>query len=214
MKKVSILGTGEVGQSLALGFVKHSYSITFGTRNPEKEVAWKDESLKSMEVISFASAVKDADLVVLAVKGTAAEEVVKSISEEISEKIVIDVTNPIADAPPTDGVIKFFTNLDESLMERLQQLAPKAFFVKAFNSVGNHLMVNPDFGNEKPTMFLCGNSEEAKKEVEKVITLFGFDSEDMGKATGARAIEPLCMLWCIPGFLRNDWAHAFRMLKK
>jgi 8-hydroxy-5-deazaflavin:NADPH oxidoreductase len=100
-------------------------------------------------------------------------------------------------------------------MERLQRIAPDAQFVKAFNSVGSGLMVNPDFGDgTKPTMFICGNNDDAKKKVRGILEKFGFETEDMGKAESARAIEPLCILWCIPGFISNEWAHAFKLLKK
>ena len=123
----------------------------------------------------------------------------------LAGKPVIDATNPIADAPPTNGVLKFFTNLDESLMERLQREFGNVHFVKAFNSVGNACMVNPQFKGGKPTMFICGNDEAAKKTVSGILDQFGWETVDMGKAEAARAIEPLCMLWCIPGFLRNEW---------
>jgi predicted dinucleotide-binding enzyme len=126
---------------------------------------------------------------------------------------VIDTTNPIADAPPTNGVLKFFTSLDDSLMERLQREFPGAKFVKAFNSVGNAAMVDPRFTGGKPTMFICGNDEAARKTVTGILDQFGWETADMGAAEAARAIEPLCILWCIPGFLRQDWMHAFKLLK-
>jgi predicted dinucleotide-binding enzyme len=110
-------------------------------------------------------------------------------------------------------VLKFFTNLDESLMERLQREFGNARFVKAFNSVGSARMVNPQFAGGKPTMFICGNDEAAKKTVGRLLEQFGWEAADMGKVQGARAIEPLCMLWCIPGFLRNEWTHAFKLLR-
>jgi predicted dinucleotide-binding enzyme len=130
----------------------------------------------------------------------------------LAGKPVIDATNPIADAPPVNGVLKFFTNLDESLMERLQREFGDARFVKAFNSVGNALMVNPKLKGGKPTMFICGNDDAAKQTVRGIVDQFGWETVDMGKAESARAIEPLCMLWCIPGMLRNEWAHAFKLL--
>jgi predicted dinucleotide-binding enzyme len=99
-------------------------------------------------------------------------------------------------------------------MERLQRAFPDARFVKAFNSVGNALMVNPSFPGGKPTMFYCGNDPDAKRDVARLLEQFGFELADMGKAAGARAIEPLCQLWCIPGFLENRWDHAFRLLRK
>jgi len=73
-------------------------------------------------------------------------------------------------------------------------------------------MIDPDF-ELKPTMFICGNSDQAKSDVSGLLAKVGWDVEDMGKAEAARAIEPLCMLWCIPGFLGNNWNHAFKLLK-
>lgn len=99
-------------------------------------------------------------------------------------------------------------------MERLQKQFPEADFVKAYNSVGNAHMVDPQFGDVKPTMFICGNNDNAKKTVTEINTLFGWETEDCGKAEAARAIEPLCMLWCIPGFLGGGWNYAFKLLRK
>jgi hypothetical protein len=73
-------------------------------------------------------------------------------------------------------------------------------------------MVNPQFKGGTPTMFICGNDDVAKKAVAGILAQFGWETADMGKSEAARAIEPLCMLWCIPGFLRNEWSHAFKLL--
>jgi predicted dinucleotide-binding enzyme len=133
--------------------------------------------------------------------------------DTIAGKTVIDATNPIADAAPVNGVLRYFTDMNESLMERLQQRFPDAHFVKAFSSVGNACMVNPQFKGGKPTMFICGNNEAAKAVVSNILDQFGWETADMGSAEAARAIEPLCMLWCIPGFTQNDWVHAFKLLR-
>ena len=155
-----------------------------------------------------------AELVVLAVKGTAANKALSLAGEENhAGKPVIDATNPIADQPPVKGVLRFFTNLDESLMEQLQKQYPDTNFVKAFNSVSSARMVNPRFEGGKPTMFICGNDEEAKGVVTELLDQFGWDTEDMGPVEAARAIEPLCMLYCIPGLTRDEWGHAFKLLK-
>lgn len=213
--KIGIVGSGTVGLTLASGFVKHGYNVMVGSRSPEKLAEWKKATADKGLIGTFSDAAAFGDIVVLAAKGTMAQSALGLAGEKnIAGKTVIDVTNPIAEAPPENGVIKFFTTLDKSLMEQLQVAFPKANFVKAFNSVGNALMVNPDFGGVKPTMFIAGNSDQAKKDVSRILDEFGFEVEDMGKAEGARAIEPLCMLWCIPGLVRNEWAHAFRLLKK
>jgi predicted dinucleotide-binding enzyme len=214
MKTVAILGSGEVGQKLASGFVKHGYQVHLATAHPDKKFEPRDSTLKGLRLMSYAEAAQAADLAVLATKGTAAENVVRALAPQLAGKTVIDTTNPIADAAPEKGVLKFFTTLDESLMERLQRVAPQAHFVKAFSCVGNALMVNPDFGGTRPAMFICGNDTGAKKEVSAIVDQFGFEVEDMGAAEAARAIEPLCILWCIPGLLRSQWTHAFKLLKK
>jgi predicted dinucleotide-binding enzyme len=214
MAKVGIIGSGDVGKTLAKGFLKHGYQVAIGSDHTEKLAEFKREN-PQIETATFEQAAQSGDIVVLCVKGTVAEKIIEKVKRHLSGKTVIDTTNPIADAPPQNGVLKFFTSLDESLMERLQKIAPDAQFVKALNSIGSGLMINPNFGdNSKPTMFICGNNEDAKKKVYETLEKFGFEIEDMGKAESARAIEPLCILWCIPGFLRNEWTHAFKLLKK
>ena len=133
--------------------------------------------------------------------------------DHFTDKIVIDATNPITADPPEDGVLKLFTDYNESLMEKLQKILPQAKFVKAFNTIGSALMYKPDLG-EMPTMFICGNDGEAKKTVTGILQQFGWQVEDLGKAASARAIEPLAVLWCIRGFNNNDWYHALKLLKK
>jgi hypothetical protein len=214
MKKIAVLGSGIVGQTLADGFLKQGYAVTRGSRDPAKLEAWRNAAGPNADVQTFEAAARAASLVVLAVKGTAAESVVSECASALEGKPVIDTTNPIAEAPPVNGVLRFFTNLDESLLERLQRRAPPARFVKAFSCVGSAFMVHPNFGGVKPTMFICGNDANAKAEVNALLDQLGWETEDMGSVEAARAIEPLCMLWCIPGLRENRWAHAFKLLKR
>lgn len=210
--KIGILGSGDVAKTLAAGFIKHGHDVKLGTRDPDKLADWVKKNPKG-GVASFSDTAKFGELVVLAVKGTAAADALHAAGAgNLAGKIVVDATNPIADAPPANGVLKFFTNLNESSMERLQREFMDARFVKAFNSVGAACMVNPQFKGGKPTMFICGNDDAAKKVVSQILDQFGWEIADMGKVEAARAIEPLCMLWCIPGFVRNDWVHAFKLL--
>lgn len=209
---IGIIGSGDVGQALAGGFIKHGHEVVIGTRDPAKLRAWRNANPKG-RVGGFSEAAQFGDVVVLAVKGSAAADALAAAgADTLAGKLVIDATNPIG-GPPQNGVLKFFTSLDESLMERLQKQFPSARFVKAFNSVGKARMVDPDFGGVRPTMFICGNDVAAKDTVTRILDEFGWETEDMGGVEAARAIEPLCILWCIPGFLRNEWTHAFKLLK-
>jgi len=153
------------------------------------------------------------ELVVIAVKGTAAVAAAESCAEALAGKTVIDTGNPIADGPPVNGVIPFFTGPGDSLLERLQRRVPAARFVKAFSCVGNTLMVDPKLPGGPPTMFICGNEDTAKRQVVGLLGQLGWETEDLGAVEAARAIEPLCMLWCIPGFRQNRWNHAFKLLR-
>jgi 8-hydroxy-5-deazaflavin:NADPH oxidoreductase len=211
--KVGVLGSGDVAKVLAAGFLKHGHSVMVGTREPSKLEGWTSEN-PSAHVGSFADAAAFAEVVVLAVKGTAASSALHlATRENLAGKPVIDATNPISDLPPVNGVLQFFTGPNQSLMERLQGEFPEAHFVKAFNSVGNARMIDPQFAAGRPTMFICGNDERARAIVAELLDQLGWETADMGKAEAARAIEPLCMLWCIPGFTRNEWSHAFKLLR-
>jgi len=211
--KIGILGSGEVGQALALGFLERGDEVTLGSRSPKKLAGWIAEHAPA-RAASFEEAAERADLVVLAVSGGHALDVVRSVgAQRLSGKVVIDVTNPVTEDAPVNGVLRFFTTPDESLLERLQRACPDARFVKAFNSVGAAHMVKPRFAGGPPTMFFCGNDEAARRTVAGILESFGWDPYDMGQAEAARAIEPLCLLWCIPGFLRDEWDHAFKLLR-
>ncbi len=214
-KKVAVLGSGIVGQVLADGFIKHGYETMRASRDKSKLDDWLSNAGEGAHTGDFAEAAEFGEIIVLAVKGTAAESALELCgADNLNGKTIIDATNPITDEQPENGVIKYFTSQNESLMEKLQQAYPEANFVKAFSCVGSAFMVDPDFNGLKPTMFYCGNNDAAKKEVEEILEKFGWEYEDMGAAEGARAIEPMAMLWCIPGIRNNSWSHAFKLLKK
>ncbi|MBC7829916.1 MAG: NAD(P)-binding domain-containing protein [Chitinophagaceae bacterium] len=213
--KIGIIGSGIVGQVLANAFKSEGHEVVLGTRNPDKkELGDFKSDHPSIPVYTFEKTAATAELIVLATAGSGAEEAIRIAGlHNFVDKIVIDTTNPIHHHPPVNGVLQYFTDINNSLMERIQQLLPEAKLVKAFNSVGNAVMYRPSLIEGTPTMFICGNDDEAKKTVTGILTSFGWETEDMGMVESARAIEPLCMLWCIPGFLRNSWSHAFRFLK-
>lgn len=210
--KVGVLGSGDVAQALAAGFLKHGHETMVGTRDTAKLAEWQQKNPEAL-LGSFAETAAFGEVLALAVKGSAAADALRSVGRaNLTGKLVMDACNPIAEAPPENGVLKFFTTLDDSLMERLQKEFPDVHFVKAFNSVGNNQFVNPEYRAGKPTMFICGNDEAAKTTTTRLLAQFGWETADMGRVESARAIEPLCMLWCALGFTKNEWTHAFKLL--
>lgn len=211
MRRVGVLGSGEVGRTLAAGFKSHGYEARIGSRDPAKLAEFAERS--GIVAGTFAAVAAWAEILVLAVHGTAAEEVLRTVgAPAYTGKVVIDTTNPISDEAPVDGVLTVFTGPNDSLLERLQKAFPGARLVKAFNSVGSARMVDPALAGGRPTMFYCGNDEDAKGVVFTILEQFGWEPADMGSAVAARAIEPLAVLWCIPGFRLDSWGHAFKVI--
>ena len=212
MPTFGVLGSGEVGQTLAKGLKDHGYEVRIGSRTPSKLADFSKQT--GIQAGSFTEVARWGEALVLAVAGTGAEHALAMVGRDaLRGKLVIDTTNPIGDAPPEGGVLKSFTAANTSLMEQLQRTYPEAKFVKAFNCVGVARMVDPDFHGTRPTMFYCGDDAGAKATVARILDQFGWEAEDMGGAVGARAVEPLAVLWCIPGFLRDSWTHAFHLLR-
>ncbi len=212
--KIGFVGSGIVSQTLGSGFLHHGHEVLIGSRTPDKLADWKSKN-PSAFTGTFEDAAAFADLLVLAVKGHAASNALRLAgASNLAGKTIIDASNPVQEVPPDHGVLTLYTTSSTSLMEQLQQEFPSANFVKAFNTVGVASMVNPDFNGIQPTMFICGDNEAAKKSVTAILDTFGWEAADMGTAIAARAIEPLCVLWCIPGFLHNQWTHAFKLLTR
>lgn len=211
--RIGLLGSGSVGTTLAGGFLAHGHEVMVGSREPDKLREWARQN-RGARTGTPEQTAQFAEVGVLAVKGTAAAAMVRLAGPaNLAGKPMIDATNPIAGAPPVNGVLRFFTSLEDSLMEQLQREFPQIRFVKALNSVGSARMVNPVYAAGRPTMFMCGDDQPAKDVVARLLDQLGWDAEDMGGVEAARAIEPLCMLWCIPGFRHNQWTHAFKLLK-
>lgn len=210
--KIGVLGSGDVAQKLGAGLARKGHAVMLGTSQPAKLAAWREQH-PGVAVGSMADAAAHADLAVLAVKGSAALAALAPLAGALAGKVVIDTTNPIADAPPVDGVFVYFTAANDSLLEMLQREYPALRLVKAWNSVGAAHMVDPAFAGGPPTMFIAGNDAAARADVAALVRQAGWEPADMGRAPAARAIEPLCQLWCLPGLLHNDWSHAFKVLQ-
>lgn len=208
--KIGILGSGHVGQALARGLAAAGHEVRIGSRHGDKLAEFSAETGIAEGTLGDVAAF--GEVVIAALKGDVAEATLRGLSSALDGKVVLDTMNPIAGAPK-DGVLQYFTAANESLLERLQAAVPRARFVKFFNSVGAGLMVRPALRGGTPSMFICGDDAAAKQTAGELARALGWNVEDVGTSAAGHAVEALCQLWCVPGFLANDWAHAFAVLR-
>ncbi len=215
--KIGILGSGAVGQALAAGFTAEGYEVMLGTRDPSaaKITEWQTKGGKGIKAGTFEETAKFGELIVLCPLYRVIDDVLSLAGKKNLEgKIVIDTTNPIAEEPPVNGVLKYVKIPEGSAGEHVQNMLSGSFVIKAFNSVGSGFMYKPKFDEGQPTMFICGNNDEAKKTVTGILENFGFDVMDSGGIEASNALEGLCIIWCARGFKEGQWNHAFKLLKK
>jgi predicted dinucleotide-binding enzyme len=203
-QKVGILGSGDVGKALGRGFASRGCDVRIGTRDPSK---------KPGELVSFADAAEFGELLVVATLWEGTENALRLAGpSSFKDKVVIDTTNPlkIVDGRPV-GLERGF---GDSAGEQVQRWLPGAKVVKAFNIVGNPLMVDPQLPGGPPTMFIAGNDDGAKREVTEILGDFGWETIDIGGIDGARLLEPMCWLWVKAAHKTGNWMQAFKLLRR
>jgi predicted dinucleotide-binding enzyme len=206
-----VLGSGVVGQMLGRGWARHGHRILLGTGDPQRPElrAWADET--GQTVTGFAEAARGGEVVALALRGTATLPVLEQVGpESLAGKVVIDATNPLTFE---DGRPGLFVGHVDSLGEQVQRALPAARVVKAYNTVGNTLMVDPELPGGPPTMFLAGDDDAAKEVVVDLLAATGWDSADLGDITAARELEAMCLAWVRYGARTGTWNHAFKLLR-
>jgi predicted dinucleotide-binding enzyme len=199
--KIGILGSGQVGQALARGYARHGHDVVIGTRKSDVE---------GLPVATPDQAVADADFVVLGVAGRASVELVGSLAHLLEGKVLVDATNPL---DFSTGAPQLFVGFEDSLGEQVQKAAPGARVVKAYNSVGNALFVDPQLPGGPPTMFIAGNDDAAKATVTQLLEDTGWEVADLGGIEASRWLEAMCMAWVTYGARTGTWNHAWKLLK-
>jgi predicted dinucleotide-binding enzyme len=200
--KIAILGSGVVGQALATGYPKHGHEVKIGTRQSE---------VGGHPVDTPTGAAAWGDIVVIAAKGEVAVELATSVREQTAGKVVIDTTNPL---DFSTGKPELFVGWNDSLGEQVQRAIPAARVVKAYNIVGNTLMVDPELAGGPPTMLIAGNDAGAKATVTELLTDTGWEVADLGGIEASRHLEAMCIAWVLYGISKGGWDHAFKVLRK
>lgn len=213
--KVGVLGTGDVGRVLGSAMIQLGHEVKMGSREGSnaKSAEWKEKNGERASTGTFGDAAKFGDLLFLCTLWAGTENALQMAgSENFSGKVVIDATNPLIFEQ--DQPLRLALGHTDSGGEQIQRWIPKAKVVKAFNIVGNAHMFHPDFPGGPPTMFICGNDSNAKKQVTDLLTQFGWETIAIGGIEGARLLEPLCILWVNHGIRTGSWNHAFKLLHK
>ncbi len=208
--KIAVLGTGNVGGTLGRRWAQAGHDVCFGSRYPESEkVQALLASAPGTTAHPLVEAVAKSDAILLAIPWNTAQETIAALGD-ISGKILIDCINPLN--ATFNGLTHGHTT---SAAELIASWAPTARVVKAFNTVGAKVMVNPQFGSHAATLFYCGDDAAAKEFVHQLAIDIGFDAVDAGPLLNARELEPLAMLYIYLA-VRGGWGSntAFKIMRR
>lgn len=217
--KIAVLGSGKVGQTLADAFIEEGHYVILGSRkeNDEKALEWVKSKTKLdnnnnnlASIGDYTKAVKESDIILIVTAGTAGVSAIEMAGGDaaFANKVVIDTTNPI------DEKFTLIGSAGSGGGDLIQKAIPSAFVVKAFNTVGYENMYKPKvlIPGVKPTMFICGNSAEAKQKVSNIINDFGWETMDVGGIDSSHYLESMCLVWIKTAIMGKNRNQAFAML--
>lgn len=211
---IGIIGSGNVGQQLGLGFLKLGHSVMLGTRDTAKLKDWVIQAGENAYAGGFDDAARYGELIVIATKWTGTENAINLAGKEnFLNKIVIDVTNPIEALPGAAPGISVTPG--NSAGEQIQAWLPEANVVKAFNTISAHTMWVPNMREGAPDLFICGNDIEAKQAVAHFAESWGWENiVDMGDISESFYLEALATMWVHYALMNNNFTHAFKLLRR
>ncbi len=197
--KIGVLGTGNVGITIATKLIELGHEVKVGSRNSgnEKALAFVAKNGTSASEGTFADAAAFGEINFNCTKGDSSLEALRMAkATNLNNKVLIDVSNPLdstSGMPPT-----LLISNTNSLGEEIQKEFPETFVVKTLNTIWCGLMVNPRLLAESHTIFICGNSDEAKTKAKKILKEFGWIEDeilDLGDITNARGTESYLPIW-------------------
>lgn len=192
--KITVIGSGAVGRSVAAGFASGGHDVILSSRTPETLTAWSAET--GIGVSRPADSLEDAELVVNATPGMSSIEALSGAQLGSRHGVVVlDLCNPL---DLSTGAPRLATSVDESMAEAIQAAFPEAHVVKTLNTVNAEVMTHPGTLAEPSLQFVCGNNAAAKAAVVGLLAGCGWHADqiiDLGDLTAARVTERYLMLW-------------------
>mgnify|MGYP000309445313 FL=1 len=182
--EIGIIGTGSVGETLGRGFVDAGHDVVFGSRGPEDDAVERlvDDIGEGARAATTETAAADGGVVVLAVPGSAAPDVAADLADELAGKAVVDPTNSME-------------RTSDAVAARIAAAAPEARVVKAFNTIGDVGMADPEIDGERATMFVASDDPDATAIATALASDLGFGVVDAGSLDAALLLEDLARLW-------------------
>ncbi|MBV9078601.1 MAG: NAD(P)-binding domain-containing protein [Methylobacteriaceae bacterium] len=187
--QVAVLGAGQVGRAVGLGWRKAGHAVVFGVPDPSDA---KHADLGTGMVRAVPDAVRDAEVIALATPWAATEAALRAAGD-LRGRIVIDCTNPLAFAPGQG--LHLSLGFETSGAERVAGWAAGARVYKALNQTGAEGMAEAAAFPQRPVMFVAGDDPEGKQVVVRLVADLGFEALDGGPLVNARLLEPLAMVW-------------------
>jgi predicted dinucleotide-binding enzyme len=204
--RIAVIGTGRVGGALGPRFAQLGFDVIYGSRNPDSETVTQlvKQSGGRASAVLAADALEQADWVLLAIPWHAVEALLSDFGASLDGKIILDVTNALkmgndglmtSAVPPTTGQI-------------IQPTGPPAPVVKAFNTMGFHVMAEPAAAGGPVTVPLAGDDPDAKQKVAELVNALGFEAVDVGPIKHAHVLEGMATLYMVP-YLRGRREDVF-----
>jgi 8-hydroxy-5-deazaflavin:NADPH oxidoreductase len=177
---ISILGTGNIGAKLGKLLLENSYTVYYGSR--------RADNVSSNNIVTYQKAIEKSDIIILAIPYFSVSENLRPVKQWLRNKIIIDATNPLnADWSP------LLLGQENSAGEEIYRLLDESKVVKCFNTVFADNMTNEGtkMFNTLITAFLCGDDEDANKQVASIAKAINFEPLIVGGIKYARYLEAM-----------------------